>query len=146
MPEEKLDKTYREVLDGVVNLHIELYDDRPYDMVGRRVGFSEDYRPVDVLLADFESGGVRLKYIDTQDDASELRREARDAFAEILDGSEWDPMPSATRRSANSEDLYDAWLTGNVYAPGNLNSADEFLRRFTEFDSSEFEEIEVLEG
>ncbi|MFB6115486.1 MAG: hypothetical protein ABEK04_04265 [Candidatus Nanohalobium sp.] len=144
MPEEELDESYREVLDGVVNLHIELYEDRPYDMVGRRIGFSDDYRPVDFILADFETGSVSLKYIDTQDEESELRREARDAFAEILDEAEWRPMPSATRRSVNSEEIYDSRLRGNFYAPRAHDSAEEFLERFTESDSSEFSEIEVL--
>lgn len=146
MQGEDLDESYREVLDGVIDLHIELYDDRPYDMVGRRIAFSEDYRPVDVVVADFESGDVRLKYIDAQDGESEKRREARDAFAEILGESEWSPLPSATRRSSNSEQIYDSKVVGNIYAPEALDSADEFLRRFTGSDSSNFDEIEVLEG
>lgn len=146
MQREELDESYREVLDGIVDLHIELYQDRPYDMVGRRIEFSEDYRPVDVILADFESGDIRLKYIDTEDLESEGRRDARDAFAEILEESEWQPLPSATRRSSNSEQLYDSRVIGNIYAPESRGSADEFLRRFTESDPSDFDELEVLEG
>lgn len=146
MLEEDSDESYREVLDGVVNIHIELYDDRLYDLVGRRIRFSEDYRPVDIVLADFEKGNVQLKYVDTQDEASEFRRDARDEFAALLDESEWDVLPSATRRSSNSEELYDKRLTGNIYALDARSSADEFLRRFTEFDPSEFNDLEVLEG
>jgi succinate dehydrogenase flavin-adding protein (antitoxin of CptAB toxin-antitoxin module) len=145
MLEEDSDENYREVLDGVVNIHIELYEDRHYDLVGRRIRFSEDYRPVDIVLANFGKGNVQLKYVDTQDEASKLRREARDEFAAILDESEWDVLPSATRRSSNSEELYDKRLTGNIYARNARSSADEFLRRFTEFDSSEFNDLEVLE-
>lgn len=146
MLEEELDESYREILDGVVNLHIELYEDRTYDMVGRRIHFSDDHKPVDVVLADFDKGEIRLKYIDTTDEASELRKEARDTFAEGLEGSEWASLPSATRRSSNSEQLYDAWLKGNIYAPERRRSAEEFLRKLTEYDPSEFADIEILEG
>jgi hypothetical protein len=146
MLEEEPDENYREVLDGVVNLHIELYEDRPYDMIGRRIRFSNEHRPVDIVLANFQEGSIRLKYIETQDETSELRREARDEFASILNESEWEALPSATRRSSNSEELYDKRLTGNVYAPNARSSADEFLRRFTEFEPSEFNDLEVLEG
>lgn len=146
MLEEELDESYREVLDGVVNLHIELYEDRPYDMIGRRIRFSDEYNPVDIVLANFDEGSIRLKYVDTQDEKSELREEARDAFADVLEESEWDPLPSATRRSSNSEQLYEARLEGNIYAPRNRRSAEEFLKRFTGFDYSEFRDIEVLEG
>lgn len=144
--EENSDESYREVLDGVVNLHIELYEDRPYDLVGRLIRFSEDYRPVDIVLANFGKGNIQLKYVDTQDEAGELRREARNEFASILNESEWDVLPSATRRSSNSEELYDKRLKGNIYAPNARSSADEFLKRFTGFESSEFNDLEVIEG
>lgn len=146
MLEENSDESYREVLDGVVNLHIELYEDRPYDLVGRLIRFSEDYRPVDIVLANFGKGNIQLKYVDTQDEAGELRRKARNEFASILNESEWDVLPSATRRSSNSEELYDKRLKGNIYAPNARSSADEFLKRFTGFESSEFNDLEVIEG
>lgn len=145
MAEESLEEDYREVLDGVVNIHMELLEDRPYDMVGRRINFSRDYRPVDILIADFSRGDVTVKYVETGDEDSDLRKKARDEFAEILNRTEWDSATSATRREVNSSDLYDSRLKGNIYAPQSRSSANEFLRRFTEFDLSEFEGLEVLE-
>lgn len=134
MPEQ-LDPGYRRTLDTVVGTHIDVFDSRPYDLVGRRVSFGGNEEPVDFLLVDLDAHNVQAGYVAETDyehrSTKSLSRElAAEEFLELFDGSLWD-MASPELSDNYNANLDEVFLEGSIYWTEREEEVNDFLMGYT---------------
>lgn len=127
--EEDLDLEYRRTLDSTVGHYVDIFDSRPYDLVGRRVSFADYDEPVDFLLVNFDQFDVKAGYVYSGDAPSIKREMAADRFLRQFNGGLWTMMAMEISDDYNTN-LDEQVVEGEIYYDNRENEVDEFLQEF----------------
>lgn len=142
--EPQLDPDYQRSLDEAVSHHLDLYDARSYDLVGRRIDFQGYDVPLDVLVVDLDSSKVIAEYILDGGPESFRREIAAEKFLDGFDGDEWSFMALESSKRFNTN-VSSRELKGSLYHEGRADEIDEFLLRYAGNPISAYDELEVVE-